>query len=224
MKVLIFGGTTEGRELAELCAEKAEVYVCVTTEYGASLLNSDVNIIVGKKDEHEIETLIKEITPDIVTDATHPYAELASLNIKNACMNTDTEYFRIIRDPLPKAENAVYVSSPEEAAEYLSDKDGKIFISTGTKELPYFIGLRDRSAVRILDSEENISRCREYGFDNIITGRGPFSEEENIRDFKGSSYIITKESGREGGFEEKIRAAEKTGAVPVFFYRSDRQP
>ncbi|MBQ5310719.1 MAG: precorrin-6A/cobalt-precorrin-6A reductase, partial [Oscillospiraceae bacterium] len=150
MKMLIFGGTTEGRGLAEYYADKADVYICVTTEYGASLLG-DKNILVGRKDEAQIEDLIRELCPDIVADATHPYAVLATENIRKACENTGAGYARIIRKPLPKADDAVYVSSPEEAAQYLSDKEGRIFISTGTKELPYYKALADRSVVRILD-------------------------------------------------------------------------
>ncbi|WP_156036740.1 precorrin-6A/cobalt-precorrin-6A reductase [Ruminococcus sp. HUN007] len=40
-KLLIFGGTTEGRIIAERCAAKG-IYadICVTTEYGSDLLPS----------------------------------------------------------------------------------------------------------------------------------------------------------------------------------------
>ena len=38
-KILIFGGTTEGRKLTEyLAARKVRVHVCVATAYGESLL------------------------------------------------------------------------------------------------------------------------------------------------------------------------------------------
>ena len=38
-ELLIFGGTTEGRQLAEFCDKKnIPACVCVTTDYGAELL------------------------------------------------------------------------------------------------------------------------------------------------------------------------------------------
>ncbi len=219
MKLLIFGGTTEGRILAEWCAEHADTTVCVTTEYGASLITDKASILIGKKDKLQITELITDISPDIVIDATHPYAEEATVNIRSACDMTDTDYIRVIREPLPKAAGAVYFGSAKEAAAYLTDTQGRIFIATGTKEIPYFRQFADRCTVRILDSEENMKICRSYGFEDIITGLGPFSEEQNVHDFEGCSYVVTKESGKEGGFEEKIRACEKTGALPLIISR-----
>ena len=219
MKVLIFGGTTEGRELAVFTADKADTTVCVTTEYGASLLPGNVHILAGRLDKEHMVSLIEKLLPDIVIDATHPYATEATANIKGACDVTSRRYIRVIREALPEYENAVYVNSAEEAAEYLRNTDGMIFIATGTKELPCFTDISERCVVRILDNEENTTLCREYGFENMITGLGPFSEEQNVRDMSGCSFIVTKESGKEGGFEEKIRACEKTGATPVVITR-----
>ena len=50
-KLLIFGGTTEGRQLAEYCAENGiNADVSVATEYGASLLPAGVDILCGRLD------------------------------------------------------------------------------------------------------------------------------------------------------------------------------
>ena len=52
---------------------------------------------------------------------------------------------------------------------------------------------------------------------HIIAAQGPFSREMNAAQLKmiGADYMVTKASGRNGGFDEKIEAAEETGAVPV---------
>jgi len=51
--------------------------------------------------------------------------------------------------------------------------------------------------------------------------QGPFSEETNVAQLNAVSakYLVTKDSGKTGGFDEKISAAEKTGAVPVIIGR-----
>ena len=48
----------------------------VTTEYGKELLpgQNNVHIHVGKMDEGQMSDEISVILPDIVIDATHPYA------------------------------------------------------------------------------------------------------------------------------------------------------
>ena len=87
MKLLIFGGTTEGREIAEWCAAN-DIFadVSVTTDYGARLLGSSrsLNVFTGKLDCAEMKTLIGAGNYAAVIDATHPYATEATSNIRKA--------------------------------------------------------------------------------------------------------------------------------------------
>ncbi len=56
--------------------------------------------------------------------------------------------------------------------------------------------------------------------------QGPFSEELNtamLRQFE-CRYLVTKETGKAGGFEEKLRAAKKAGAKVVLIGRPAEQP
>lgn len=68
---------------------------------------------------------------------------------------------------------------------------------------------------RVLPGSVSGALCCEAGFPeaHIIRKRGPFTEEENlavIRKF-GISSLVTKETGKAGGFDEKISAAKKSG-------------
>ena len=94
---------------------------------------------------------------------------------------------------------------------------GNILLTTGSKELAAYCAevpeaVRKRTYVRILPSEESLAICRKEGIaaDHIIAMQGPFSEELNralFRQYK-IRHLVTKESGKAGGFEEKIKAAE----------------
>ena len=87
-EVLIFGGTTEGRLLAEFCAAKGiRAAVSVTTDYGAELLpRSDfIRELVGNLDSTQMSFLLKTDDFSIVIDATHPFAQKVSANLKTAC-------------------------------------------------------------------------------------------------------------------------------------------
>ena len=84
-RVLIFGGTTEGRELAEFCAENGvSACVSVATAYGASLLRG-VGVFIGRLTRAEMLKLIDENGFELVVDATHPFASEATANIRAAC-------------------------------------------------------------------------------------------------------------------------------------------
>ncbi|WP_049962636.1 precorrin-6A/cobalt-precorrin-6A reductase [Ruminococcus sp. HUN007] len=81
----------------------------------------------------------------------------------------------------------------------------------------------DRSRIRVYDSPENAEKCRSCGFTDIITGKGPFSEYENIRDFEGCDILVTKDSGKAGGFAEKMSAARKLGMQIIVIERPQEE-
>ncbi|MDR2658569.1 MAG: precorrin-6A/cobalt-precorrin-6A reductase [Spirochaetaceae bacterium] len=124
-----------------------------------------------------------------------------------------------------KSENAVtgngentaipvyYVDSVKDAASFLEDKEGKILLTIGSKELRFFSGGAFASRVypRVLPFDESLRLCREAGIaaKNIIAMQGPFSEALNralIRQIN-AAWLVSKETGVEGGFDEKISAA-----------------
>ena len=227
-KLLIFGGTTEGRIIAQRCAdEKIYADICVTTKYGSELLpvSGYINVIIGKQSTENIANMIKSGYTAVV-DATHPYAENITGNIRAAadiCNYPKERYFRIKREPAEKAEGAVYLESVENVAAYLKNLSGKIFIATGSKELPFLSEFADRSRVRVLDDRDNIEICKKYGFDDIVTGKGPFTEYENLRDFLGCDILVTKDSGKQGGFAEKCSAAYKLGMKIIVIKRPEEE-
>lgn len=82
-KILLFAGTTEGRNLAEFL-EKNQIptEVCVATQYGETLLEEGkyLHVHAGRLDETEMEQQIQKQQITLVIDATHPYAVIVSQN------------------------------------------------------------------------------------------------------------------------------------------------
>ena len=90
--VILFAGTTEGRILANWLDEQSGVtgIVCVATEYGAELLEEEMSlkhltVHCGRLDEGAMEAFLKKESPSLVIDATHPYAQVVTANIRKAC-------------------------------------------------------------------------------------------------------------------------------------------
>ena len=226
-KILIFAGTTEGRELSEiLSAEKIVHTVCVATEYAADFMKNSkfAEVHCSRMDAKEMETFIRKGGYSLVVDATHPYAYEVSGNIRDALSESDIPRIRLKRDTKSSVPNSSvrYFSSNEECAKALENVQGNLLLTTGSKELGIYAAgreIRERLFVRVIPSEESLKICTDYGIPtkNIIAMQGPFSEEMNeaILDMYDISCIITKQCGRNGGFEEKVRAALKKG-IPVF--------
>ena len=85
-RILIFGGTTEGRLLAQALSRRGvSAAVSVATELGAEELSGlpGITSLVGRKTAEEMAALLSGY--DKCVDATHPYAREVSANIRSAC-------------------------------------------------------------------------------------------------------------------------------------------
>ena len=246
MRVLLFGGTIEGRRIAEAIASSGAgaederqpsvecCHVCVATQYGASLLPHDDRIIVHdeRMDAEGMAELIRDTGFDICIDATHPYAVAVSENIRTACNVCGLRLYRLLREDVSgKRDNRSgdgirYYDSVHDAVEYLKDTKGNILTSTGSKELSEFTAISDYSTrvyARVLPTGNVVASCEEMGFGarNLICMQGPFSVEMNIAMINEcrAAYVVTKASGNAGGFTEKYEAALKTGAELIVIGR-----
>lgn len=222
-KIIIYSGTTEGRMLARCLSEAGiATIVCVATEYGQSVMEpmKDVEIRIGRKDAAEIYRELMEEEFSVVVDATHPFATEVTENVKSAAVRAGLPYVRFKRDTTSdRGKDISYFSSVSVCADKLYNTKGNIMLTTGSKELKSYIDAgidRDRLYVRVLPGLESILVCQRYGIEgkHIIAIQGPFSEELNVALMKQYhiEHMVTKESGRNGGYDEKISAARSVGA------------
>ena len=232
--VFIFSGTTEGRSLARWLAScGVMVHVRVATDYGAEVMESDPNIDVqvGSCGGAEgIARVISENMYEIVVDATHPYATTVSKHIREGCEASGAEYIRLRRadSDIGGSDGIVTVDSVDDAVTYLMDRSGTILAATGSKELDRYTRIpdyKDRVVARVLSTMDSVTRAVGLGFEgrNLICAQGPFSEDVNYATLRqiGAEYIVTKDSGTVGGYEEKVRAARRSGATVVLVRKPD---
>ena len=186
----IFAGTTEGRLLCEWASGAgipARAYAA--TDYGGELLGElpGIEVHAGRLDEADME---RELSgAHIVVDATHPYATLASGNIRAASLAVGARCLRLARpaEALPKG--VVSVAS---------------------------IACAERFFVRVLPLPGAITKCIDAGFSpsHVIGMQGPFTRELNEAMLRqvGAQWLVTKDSGTVGGTAEKLAAARDVGA------------
>lgn len=226
-EVLIFAGTTEGRKLSEYLVGKSIPHtMCVATGYGEIVLEENPLVTVhrGRMQEHEIRDFIRKKDYMAVIDATHPYAAVITQNIQAAMTGLSVPYYRLQRDnaDVQAYEKCFSFESHEACAIALEEIKGNILLTTGSKELaPYTEkeSLKSRLFVRVLPSIESITLCTDKGIvgKQILALQGPFSTELNevlIHQYR-IACLVTKESGVNGGYAEKIEAAKRAD-IPVF--------
>ena len=226
MKVLIFGGTTEGRVLAAALGERHQVTVSVATALGGEALAGipDISVLTGRLDRNAMEKLLRGF--DLCVDTTHPYAREATENIREACGAAGVPLRRRLRRE-SETEGTVRVESAAAAAAYLSERPGRVLLTTGAKELPAFRALDpERLYARVLPTHEALYACEALGLphSHILALQGPFSGALNgaILDQYGIEFLVTKDGGKAGGFAEKLEAARQR-QIPVVLISRPRE-
>ena len=218
MKFILFSGTTEGRRLSHALAELgAAVTVCVATEYGKEEQGESAGITVlsGRMDEARMARTAAGA--DLCVDATHPYAVQVSRSIRAACEESGTPLLRLLREESEVPDGTEVFPTAQAAADWLKNTQGNILLTTGAKELSVFAPLGgERLYPRVLPLASSLESCAAAGVpsSHILALQGPFSQELNealIRQHH-IAWLVTKDGGPAGGFEEKALAAQAAGA------------
>ena len=228
MRVLIFGGTAEGRKLSTALSHAGiDVTLSVATDFGRNIAeNAGVNILSDRLGIEEMTAMLNQGAFDIVIDATHPYAVEVTKNIRSACQTSGIKHYRLKRPENAEIAGITYVPDMKAAVEILNKNDDKVLLTTGSKELEPFIQVNnfaERFFIRVLPMQDSLQKALDLGFcgSNIICMQGPFDIEMNTATLKmtGAKYLVTKDSGDVGGFEAKVSAARSIGCEIIVIAR-----
>lgn len=230
MKILLFAGTKNGRELAlRLAQADHEVIISSMSAYGDSLLPDHKNIrtVFGQKSVEAIVALILEEDIHVVIDSTHPYAVEISNNLLMVSRITRLRLIRFERKTVVAEEVGKHFSSMEAVITYLEEKQGNVLFTTGVNDVP-MIARRlnaERIYVRVLPIETSLQRIMEARLheDHVVSKNPPFTVEENLEhiDSFKIQYLVTKDSGKEGNILEKIEAVKERDVELLVIDRPD---
>jgi precorrin-6A/cobalt-precorrin-6A reductase len=230
--ILLIGGTSETAPLASGLAE-AGYEVLVSTATDSPLDVGDhprISRRAGRLAEEGLVSLGKEKGVRAIVDAAHPYAAAVHAAAQVAARRLGIPCIVFRRPEAPTPKNPVrFAADHAEAAEMAFTEGRPVFLTTGARNLaPYTEAARRTGvplAVRVLDAPESLVACQAAGIpeDRIIAGRGPFSLEENLAAIRrfDIGVIVTKESGRAGGFDAKLAAAEHADCRVIVLRRPE---
>ncbi|SFE51506.1 precorrin-6A reductase [Alteribacillus iranensis] len=229
--IFMLAGTSDAKELAKRVKEEGhEVLASVVTEEAAKkLTDSGVTARVGRLSSQDMITVLKEIGAQAFVDASHPFAEEASRHAITAAEEAGIPYIRYERESITHYdEKLMKVHSYEEAAKAAAQKGGTVFLTTGSKTLQTFAEIllpcdHVRMICRMLPRIENMEKCKALGVEqqNIVAMQGPFTKELNLALYKqfDVDMVVTKESGKQGSFDEKVTAALELGLEVILIKR-----
>lgn len=221
--ILLFGGTSEGRRLAEWLDARGncDVVACTATEYGGELLSGleRVRSLVGPLSDAQKEALLERHGFACVVDATHPYATHISQSVARMAQAHGIPLLRVVRAQDDARPPLREFADASEAAAFAATRPGNMLLTIGTHGIGAFVRVlphfAERLYVRVLPVEDSIARVRAQGIPagHIVAMQGPFSQGLNealLRELD-ISILVTKASGAAGGFSQKVRAARACG-------------
>lgn len=212
-------GTSEGKKILSLLNKYTEdIYVTTATTYGGGLLEEYKYKVLNTSplDENQLAEEIKKHNITILLDASHPYAEIITKNAYNACIKCGIEYVRYERQSVIEKyeyyQKLIKITEYEQIEKVLKDVEGNILNTTGSNNIDKLMNanINNRIIHRILPGEKPLAKTLENGVktEDIIAIKGPISYDLNcsfIKEYNACGMIL-KDSGIQGGTEEKIKA------------------
>ena len=219
LRVLLLGGTTEARHLAEQLA--ADPDIAVTTSFAgrttAPLSSGDVRVggfggvdgLVGWLRTHHI---------DAVIDATHPFATTITANTVAATREVSLPLLLLRRPGWPPRPDWHRVATQVDAVARLPELGRRVFLTTGRTDLTIPAALPDlwfllRSVHPPDEPPPNVT---------VVLGRGPFTVADELALLRAHrvDVLVTRDSG---GDTAKLDAARAHG-IPVLVIERPAPP
>ncbi|MGI9372319.1 MAG: cobalt-precorrin-6A reductase [Hyphomicrobiales bacterium] len=219
-RVLILGGTMDGRTLADRLANVRRLHVILSLAGRTSeprLPKCDV-ISGGFGGADGLADYLEGAKIDILIDATHPFANKMSQSAATASAATGIPCFRLERKAWKKLpeDDWQMVTSIKEAVDYLP-KNARVLATVGRQEVaPFFERLDIKVTARMIEAPDYAPRAPH----KVLRNRPPYRLEDEILLMRTEhiSHLVTKNSGGKAT-SAKLHAARKLGVKVVMVER-----
>jgi precorrin-6A/cobalt-precorrin-6A reductase len=220
-RILILGGTTEARRLAERLAPRADVTVTLSLAgRTAAPAAQPVPVRIGGfGGAAGLAAFLEVQAIDVLIDATHPYAAQISKNAAEAAARARVPLLAIERpawEPV-EADRWIGVADMPAAVAALGGTPRRVFLALGRNELRPFEAAPGH--FYLIRSVDPVTPPLALPQAEYLTGRGPFDEaaEEKLLAAHRIDVIVAKNSGGAATYG-KIAAARRLG-LPVIMLR-----
>lgn len=231
--ILVFGGTTEGKQVIQLLNSLQLSFVYTTKTEIKAEVGTYGTYIHGVLTVQKLQELIIDYNIKSIVHASHPFAEVLHATIAEVSDLMNIPVYRIDRQyPERIVSNQVqYVANYKALKTQLQTqfKQQKGLFLTGVQtieKLSYF-WKQQTSYFRILDREISIHMALKNHFpkSQLILGMPTKEVAKEVALIKklGIDFVVTKESGESGALSVKIAAAQQCN-VPILILQKPKLP
>lgn len=221
-RLLILGGTTEARRLAERLKDRHDLSITLSLA-GRTKAPLALPVPVrsgGFGGAEGLAAWLRDHHIDRLIDATHPFAAVISANAAVAARQAGVPLLALRRPAWQRQAGDTWTEVPDMAAavKALGPAPRRVFLALGRKELaPFEAAPWHRYLIRSVDPVDPPLAVPDATY---LLDRGPFSQDGDtalLRD-QGIEVIVCKNSGGTASYA-KIAAAHRLGLPVVIVTR-----
>ncbi len=221
-RILILGGTTQARELAQRLAGRHDLAVTLSLA-GRTAHPAAQPVPVRVGGFGGAQGLGAHLTAeriDALIDATHPYAAIIAVNAARAAQSAGVPLLALRRPPWVAVAGDRWreVADAGAAVRALGDAPRRVFLALGRNDIaPFVAAPQHHYLVRSVDPVEPplpVPHAR------YVIGRGPFGQADDhaLLVAHGIEIVVAKNSGGEATYG-KIAAARALGLQVIMLQR-----
>ena len=198
--ILVFGGTTEGRQAAQVLEEAGNVYYYSTKRGEQQLTLHHGMHVDGAMDEETMTAFVNEHGIRLIVDAAHPFASQLHQTIASVASKLTIPVIRYERIYPPRDPDITWI---DEYGQVPTDIH-TLLATTGVQSIGRLKWLEAKGVkviYRILNRESSILLAHQQGISDEQLCYYPETPEADA--------MLMKESGLSGGFAEKVEEARQ---------------
>lgn len=222
MRVLLLGGTGEGRALAARLHPRVEVISSLAGRVPDPALPVGPVRVGGFGGVDGLRTWLADNGIDAVVDATHPFAAGITANAAAACAGLGLPHLVLHRPPWDPS-GAIEVGSDAAAADVIAGRDySRVFLTTGRSGVSAFRNSDAWFLIRVVTPPDPNALPRRH---RLLLSRGPYryEDERALMADHGIRAVVTKNSG--GALTQpKLHAAQDLGIDVLMIQRPGLPP
>ncbi|GBG39287.1 cobalt-precorrin-6A reductase [Mycobacterium montefiorense] len=194
MRVLLLGGTAEGRVLAKALHAEVDIISSLAGRVPAPALPVGPVRIGGFGGIQGLRSWLQEQSIGAVVDATHPFAATMTAHAATACQELAIPHLVLAR-PAWDPGAAIVVASDVEAAQAVTKHCfERVFLTTGRSGTKAFAGSDVWFLIRAVTDPDAESLPRHH---QVLLSRGPYHYDSEIAIMREHRIdaLVTKNSG-----------------------------
>jgi precorrin-6A/cobalt-precorrin-6A reductase len=221
-RLLILGGTTEARQLAERLAARRDLAVTLSLA-GRTAVPAAQPVPVRIGGFGGAQGLAQHLAAeriDLLIDATHPYAVIMSRHAAEAAVSAGVPLLALRRPPwrAVAGDRWIDVADIGAAVHALGREPRRVFVALGRNELAAFAAAPQHHY--LIRSVDPVEPPLAVPHANYVTARGPFAEaaDRALLAAHRIEIVVAKNSGGDATYS-KLAAARALGLAVMLIRR-----